>query len=278
MTVSNLTGRSALVTGAASGIGYETCLAFAKAGAHVVAVDVNADNLAVARTSIEAAGGRCLVFKCDVSDAMAVAALAKDVTAAVGPPDVLVNNAGVGYIGPFLETPPTVWANILGVNLMGMVHINQAFLPAMLAAGGARHLVNVASAAALQPVANMSAYSASKHAVVGLSDTLAMELAHTSVGITLVCPGVINTPIVQNRRAVAPSVPAATLDRLSAYYQAKGAPPSLVAARIVRAVRRGEDLVLVGPTARLVYHSRRLSRRWLRNASLAGARKLGYLW
>ena len=277
MAVNDLKGRWVLVTGAASGIGYETALAFASEGAHVIAVDLHTASLALT-TSIEGMGGRCVAMACDVSDARAVAGLAHAVAAAIGTPDVVVNNAGIGFLGPFLDTPPAVWDRVMGVNLMGVVHVSRAFLPPMLAAVGARHLVNVASAAALHPIPNLSAYSASKHAVLALSDTLAMELADTNVGITVVCPGIINTPIVRNHLAVAPSVPESSLDRLSRYYQAKGALPSVVAARIVRAVKRGEDLVLVGPTAALVFHARRLSRRWLRKASLSGARKLGYLW
>jgi len=159
-----------------------------------------------------------------------------------------------------------------------VVHVSRAFLPAMIAKGGARHLVNVASAAGLHSVPNLSAYSASKHAVIGLSDAIAMELGQSEVGVTVVCPGIINTPIIRNRRAVAASVPASALDRLAQQYQAKGAHPSVVGARIVRAVKRGEDIVLVGPSSAVVFHARRLSRRLLRKAGVSGARDLGYVW
>jgi len=198
--------------------------------------------------------------------------------AGAGPPDVVVNNAGVGFLGPFLETPLTAWNQVIGVNLMGVVHVSRAFLPAMIAEGGVRHLVNVASAAGLHSVPNLSAYSASKHAVIGLSDAIAMELGQSEVGVTVVCPGIINTPIIRNRRAVAPSVPASALDRLAQQYQTKGAHPSVVGARIVRAVKRGEDIVLVGPSSAVVFHARRLSRRLLRKAGVSGARELGYVW
>ena len=277
--LNDLTGRWVLVTGAASGIGHESALAFARHGANIVALDLDEARLADTCRLVEAAGRRCLRFGCDVADPGAVDAVAAEVSVGIGAPDVLVNNAGVGFIGPFLETPVGAWQHVLGVNLMGIVHVTRAFLPAMMAAGGPRHLVNVASAAGLHPVPHLSAYSASKHAVLGLSDTLAMELDRTMVGVTVVCPGVINTPIVRNRRSVASSVPQSALDRLERVYQAKGAPPSLVGARIVRAVRRGEDIVLVGPSALQVFLARRLSsRRWLRGASIAGARQLGYLW
>ena len=96
--------------------------------------------------------------------------------------------------------------------------------------------------------------------------------------MTVVCPGVINTPIIRNRHAVASSVPASALDRLAQQYQAKGAHPSVVGLRIVRAVKRGEDRVLVGPSSALVFHARRLSRSMLRKAGVSGARQLGYVW
>ena len=278
MALNDLTGRSVLVTGAASGIGYETALAFAHAGADIIAVDLDEARLVETSRQVEAAGRRCRMFACDVSDAAAVDALAAAAMADTGPPDVVVNNAGVGFLGPFLETPLAAWNQVIGVNLMGVVHVSRAFLPAMIAKGGARHLVNVASAAGLHSVPNLSAYSASKHAVIGLSDAIAMELGQSEVGVTVVCPGIINTPIIRNRRAVAASVPASALDRLAQQYQAKGAHPSVVGARIVRAVKRGEDIVLVGPSSAVVFHARRLSRRLLRKAGVSGARDLGYVW
>ncbi len=278
MALKDLKGRWVLITGAASGIGHETALAFAREGADIVAVDLDEARLAETSQLVNAMGRRCLALGCDVSDATAVGALAIRVAADIGAPGVVVNNAGVGFLGPFLDTPVSAWDQVVGVNLMGVVHISRAFLPAMITAGGARQLVNVASAAGLHAVPNLSAYSASKHAVLGLSDALAMELRETNVGVTVVCPGVINTPIVRNRRAVAPSVPAAALDKLERQYQAKGVHPLVVGKRIVRAVRRGEDIVLVGPTAAAVFHARRLSRRLLRKAGVSGARQLGYVW
>jgi len=278
MALNDLNGKWVLVTGAASGIGHETALAFAREGANVLAIDLDEARLAETTRLVEAMSRRCLAFGCDVSDAAAVDALATKVTTGVGSPHVVVNNAGIGFLGPFLETPLSAWNQVMGVNLMGVVHMSRAFLPMMIAAGDARHLVNVSSAAGLHPVPNLSAYSASKHAVLGLSDTLAMELRDTKVGVTVVCPGIINTPIISNRRAIAPSVPASTLDKLERNYKAKGAHPSLVGARIVRAVKRGEDIVLVGPSSAVVFHMRRLSPRLLRKAGVSGARDLGYVW
>ncbi|WP_428390306.1 SDR family NAD(P)-dependent oxidoreductase [Lichenicoccus sp.] len=277
MALRDLNGRLVLVTGAASGIGFETALAFARKGADIAAVDLDEARLADISQRVIAMGRRCATFGCDVGDSEAVAALGSKVTA-IATPDVVVNNAGVAFLGPFLETPASAWEQVIRVNLLGVVNVSRAFLPSMLKAGGSRHLVNVASAAGLHAVANLSAYSASKHAVIGFSDCLAMELARTTICVTVVCPGIINTPIVRNRKAVAASVPASALDRLDRQYQAKGVHPSIVGRRIVRAVRRDEDIVLVGPTAAAVFHMRRLSRPLLRKAGISGARQLGYIW
>ena len=278
MALRELAGRRVLVTGAASGIGHETALAFARAGADIVALDLNRPGLDETMRLVQAAGRRCLVFGCDVTDAAAVDAVADEVGRAIGALDVVVNNAGIGFVGPFVETPLAAWHQVLEVNLMGIVHVTRAFLPRMLEAGGPRHLVNVSSAAGLYALPNLSAYSASKHAVIGLSQSLSMELDRTPIGVTVVCPGVINTPIVHNRGAVAAGVPQSTLDRLERVYRATGIHPSVVGARIVRGVRRGEEIVLVGRSAVQVFHARRLSLRWLRRASISGARKLGYAW
>jgi short-subunit dehydrogenase len=278
MALNDLQGRWVLVTGAASGIGHETALEFARAGADIVAIDLDEARLAATTRSIEALGRSCLAFGCDVSNAAAVGVVASKVAADIGSPDVVVNNAGIGFLGPFIDTPLSAWNQVIGVNLMGVVHVSRAFLPGMIATGGARHLVNIASAAGLQAVPNLSTYSASKYAVVGLSEALAMELNETNISVTVVCPGIINTPIVRNHLAVAPSVPAATLDKLAKQYEARGVHPSVVGKRIVRAVKRGEEIVLVGPSAATIFHVRRLSRRLLRRASLSGARAIGYLW
>lgn len=176
MGSNDFTGRLVLVTGAGSGIGLETALAFARAGARLVITDVNEAALAAARAAVTALGAECLARRCDVSDEQDMGALAEHVNERAGVPDILVNNAGIGYFGLFLDTPTVAWRRTFEVNVMGVVNGIRAFLPAMRAAGGERWVVNVASAAGFAPAPSMSAYAASKHAVVGLSEVLAMEL------------------------------------------------------------------------------------------------------
>jgi len=277
MGLAELKDRTVLVTGAGSGIGRATALAFARCGARLVVSDINATALTGVRTEIEALGTPCHVHVADVADEAAMRAMAEAVHAAVGPLDVLVNNAGIGYLGSFVSSPLESWRRVIDINVMGVVHGCYFFLPRMVAAGGLRRIVNVASLAGIAPAATMSAYAASKHAVIGLSDVLALELASTEVGVTTVCPGIIDTPITDSPAAISPSVPAEQLARLRAYYRANGAQPERVADAIVDGVTRGRSLVLVGPMARPAYHIKRISRGLLRRLSLADSRKAGYL-
>jgi NAD(P)-dependent dehydrogenase (short-subunit alcohol dehydrogenase family) len=270
-----------LVTGAASGIGRATAVAFADAGADLVLVDVDAAGLEAVREHIRVQGRQCIARTTDVSDATAMAELAGWVRQETGAAalDVLVNNAGIGFLGPFLDTPPEAWQRVLGVNLLGVVNGCRAFLPDMIRAGGKRRIVNVASLAGLVASPNMSAYAAVKHAVVGLGESLGLELelAGAQVGVTTVCPGIIRTGITAHRGNLAQSIDDAQHERLKSYYARKGVAPEVVADAIVRAVHAGTGLVLVGPFARPLYHLRRLSPRLARRLVLQDARSAGYI-
>jgi len=278
MAIPNLRDKWVVVTGAASGIGYETALAFARRGANIYATDLNQAGLDDLSKALIGLGVRHHLAIVDVANEAAMRALAQEVQDKVGAPHVLVNNAGTGYMGPFLHTPMQAWRRLLDVNLMGVVHGCYYFLPAMKKAGGVRHVVNVASAAGITPSPNLSAYSATKHAVMGLNDTLSIELDGTGIGVTAVCPGVINTPIIRNRKAVSPVIPSEQLDKLEGYYRSEGAHPAIVGTRIVQAVQRDEDIVLVGPTARPMFHIKRLSRRLMRLLTIEGCKRNGFIW
>jgi NAD(P)-dependent dehydrogenase (short-subunit alcohol dehydrogenase family) len=255
-------------------------LAFARAGARLAITDVNAQALEAARAQVAALGAGCVALRCDVSDPEEVMALAEQVQAQAGVPDILVNNAGIGYLGRFLDTPLTAWRRVLDINVMGVVHGIRAFLPAMQGAPGERWVVNVASAAGFAPPPTMAAYAASKHAVIGLSEVLAMELDGSNVQVMMVCPGVINTPIISGARSgtnIAPQVPDEQIQRLQAYYVAKGCAPRVVAEGLLAGLQRGTPVLFVGPFARMSQAVMRVSRRLARRINLRGARAMGYL-
>ena len=277
MAVPNLRDKQVLVTGAAAGIGREIALSFARSGAHILASDLNASGLATLKLDIEELGRDCRTWIVDVGDESAMREFAVSVNEQVGAVDVLVNNAGIASLGKFLESDLAHWRRVLDVNLMGMVHGCYFFLPAMLAAGGARQVVNVASAAAWAAPCATSAYAASKAAAMGFSEVLMMELSQTSIGVTIVGPGVINTGITQRTPNVSNSISQSQLDKLQAYYQREGVAPDVVGEAVVNAVRRGRELLMVGPYSRLTFHLKRLSPRLLRALTVKDSKEIGFL-
>jgi NAD(P)-dependent dehydrogenase (short-subunit alcohol dehydrogenase family) len=229
-------GRVAVVTGAGSGIGRSTAILLARLGATVHASDLDERAVAAVAAEIEAAGGKGQAHVADVSDPASVAELAERVFAAEGAVDVLHNNAGVGHAGPVEGTTLDEWQRVLGVNLMGVVHGIHFFVPRMLRQGRPAHIVNTASMAGLVPVAEMAPYATSKHAVVGLSESLNAELAPRGIHVSAVCPGFVNTPIVE--RARLEGAHAERRGEIQRFYERFGCSPDVVAEAVVDAIRR----------------------------------------
>ncbi len=249
-------GQLVLVTGAGGGIGRATALAFAEAGARVLAVDRDAG--AAARTAEEArrrGAAAAWAEGADVSDERAMERLAERVTDAYGVVDVLVNNAGIGLGGSFFDTTTEEWKRVLDVNLWGVIHGCRLFGRRMAERGQGGHIVNVASAAAFQPSRALPAYSTSKAAVLMLSECLRAELAGQGIGVTAVCPGFVNTGITSTARfAGTDAEMERRLQRRAArLYALRNYPPEKVAAAVLRAVVRDEAVVPVTPEARGAY-------------------------
>ena len=277
MAVRDLNNKQVLVTGAAAGIGREIALSFARKGAHIVASDLNESGLARLKHDIEELGRECRTWIVDVGNETAMREFSVAVSDQLGAVDVLVNNAGIASLGKFLDSDLAHWRRVLDVNLMGMVHGCYFFLPAMIAAGGARQVVNVASAAAWAAPCATSAYAASKSAAMGFSEVLMMELSQTPIGVTVVGPGVINTGITRRSPNVSDSISQSQLDKLQAYYQREGASPDIVGSAVVDAVRRGQELLMVGPYSKLTFHLKRLSPRLLRALTVKDSKAMGFL-
>jgi len=193
--VRELKGRVAVVTGGASGIGRAMAARFAAAGMHVVVADVEEEPLLATADELGVVGVRT-----DVADAESVQALADAVVERFGTAHVLCNNAGVGGGGVIANASLNDWKWVLDVNLWGVIHGLHSFLPLLLANDAGGHVVNTASMAGLSAWPGIGPYNASKYAVVGISETLSLELAESSVGVSVLCPGVVNTNIFQSQR------------------------------------------------------------------------------
>ncbi|MGW7284252.1 SDR family oxidoreductase [Streptomyces sp. NPDC054847] len=246
-------GRLVLVTGAASGIGRATALAFAAAGARVVAADRDAAGAAgTAETCLLRGAPDAWAEVVDVSDEQAMEELAEKVAAEYGIVDVLVNNAGIGLSGPFLDTSSDDWKRVLDVNLWGVIHGCRIFGGQMAERGQGGHIVNTASAAAYLPSRALPAYSTSKAAVLMLSECLRAELAGRDIGVTAVCPGIVNTNITATARfaGVDEREEKRRQQKTARLYGLRNYPPEKVAEAILRAVVRNQAVVPVTPEAR----------------------------
>jgi len=259
MDVSSLTDKTVLVTGAASGIGRETALAFARRGADLVTCDVDETGCGRTAEDVRALGRKASARGVDVADAEQMRAFAEAVHAEVEAVDILVNNAGVGLGGGFLDTTLEDWRWIIDINLRGVVHGCHFFVPRMVARGRGGHVVNVASAAAFVASEALSAYSTTKFAVLGLSEALRDELAPHGIGVTAVCPGIINTGITAAARLRGKAAAPGAREHMIDFYRRRGFGPERVAEKIVKAVARNAAVAPAAPEAWVLYLLKRLS-------------------
>jgi 3-oxoacyl-[acyl-carrier protein] reductase len=191
----SIVGKSAIVTGAASGMGRATAHLLADEGANVAVVDIGDERVRVVVDEIIAAGGTAIGIASDITDAAALDALVAEVVASFGGIDILVNNAGVSLVtSAFSEADEfnTGWDRTLAVNLSAQVQLIRRALPHLKASGAGR-VVNVASTEAIVATAGLAAYTASKHGVVGLTKSMAVELGRHGITVNCICPGPINT-------------------------------------------------------------------------------------
>lgn len=267
MKINKLRPELVVVTGAGSGIGRATAIRFAKLGAHVVVSDIDPDAAAATTAMIRGNGHRASAERLDVTSPDDWEAFARTVLADHGFADVLVNNAGLVVGGPFLELSPADWERQLSVNLMGVVHGCRVFGKQMAERGRGGHIVNIASAAAFTPTPVMAPYSVSKAGVKMLTECLRLELGPKGIGVSAICPGVINTNIGEN--AVTVGVNQDLLERgmevqrklqdLAERLPFAPMSPNLVARAVTRAVRYDLAVVPVRTEAWLGYFMLRIA-------------------
>lgn len=194
----NLEGKTALVTGGVSGIGRATVMKFAKSGAAVICLDVNAEKGAELMRDAAATNFVLEFDAVDLADVRAVRRCVLDILKRYPRIDILVNAAGWGDIQPFVENQPDYMDRVITVNLNGMLHLTQALLPAIIASGHGK-IINVASDAGRVGSSGETAYAAAKGGVIAFTKSLARELARHSVNVNCVCPGPTDTPMLASR-------------------------------------------------------------------------------
>ena len=251
MTI-ELGNATVVVTGAGSGIGRATALAFAREGARVICADIDLAAAEKTAAGCDEAGGSGTAEQVDVADRAAVDALA----AKLGPVDVVVNNAGVGMSGRFLDMDAKDWDWISSINLDGVLNGCRSFGPGMVERKRGQ-MVNVASGLAYTPTATEPAYVTTKAAVLAFSRCLRADWAGEGVGVTAVCPGVINTAIIDRTRYVGESARPERIARVKKMFR-RGHKPELVARAIVDAVKRNRAVVPVGIEAKVGWWISRL--------------------
>jgi NAD(P)-dependent dehydrogenase (short-subunit alcohol dehydrogenase family) len=258
MDVTNLSGKVAVVTGAASGIGRETAWALAERGADIAICDVDEAGLKETGDRIRERGRRVFEERVDVASAEAMAAFADRTFAELGRVDVLVNNAGIGVGGDFVDVPLEEWDAILGINVKGVVHGCWFFLPRMIEAGQGGHVVNIASMAGYVAAPGMTAYTLTKFGVVGFSESLRNEVSRHRIGVTAICPGVINTPIVRSGHMYGEMATDEMRERGAQMFARRNYGPDRVARGILKAIQRNRAVAPVSPEAWVGYWFKRL--------------------
>ncbi|MBW2315564.1 MAG: SDR family NAD(P)-dependent oxidoreductase [Deltaproteobacteria bacterium] len=237
----DLNGKVAVVTGAASGIGLGATERLLQEGMKLVLADLEEATLEREVARLEGEGADVLGVRCDVADPGSVRKLAERTLSHFGGVHVVLNNAGVGPAGPMLETTPEDWRWIVDVNILGVAHGITTFGPILVEAGEG-HIVNTASEAGLVTSAVLGMYAATKHAVVGMTESLHRELADSPVGVSCLCPNLVRSKIFESERnrEHAPDPTArqtAILGPLREAIVALGITPEKVAGDIVDAIR-----------------------------------------
>lgn len=259
MPITSLRDRKCLVTGAASGIGHAVALAAAREGAALFLTDVNGALLDDVARRIRAAGGEVRMVRAfDISDAAAVEDFARAVHETHGSLDVVMNIAGIAIWGSISTLGDEHWRRCIDVNLMGPIHVLRCFVPPMIEARRGGHIVNVASAAGLFGLPWHAAYSASKFGLRGISEVLRFDLARHRIGVTLVCPGAVDTGLVRSVQIVGIDATTPEVAKMRARFQKHAITPARAAEQILEGIRRNRYLVLTSLDVRVGYWVQRL--------------------
>lgn len=254
-----LAGASVFITGAASGIGRAVALAAAAEGASVCLTDVNEESLSETASAVRATGGTvAFVEAADISDYDAVRGMAERLTADQGAMDVVMNIAGISAWGTVSSLEHRQWRAMVDVNLMGPIHVIETLVPPMIEAGRGGHLVNCSSAAGIIGMPWHAAYSASKFGLRGVSEVLRFDLARHRIGVSLVCPGGVDTGLTETIDIAGVDKATPAFVRAQAHFKKRAVSPAQAAEAILDGVRRNRYWVYTSPDIRLIHLVQRL--------------------
>ncbi|MFM1727338.1 SDR family oxidoreductase [Prescottella soli] len=254
MAIKTLDGKKCLITGAASGIGRATAIAAAARGAHLFLTDVNEVGLAETTALVGGAGGTVSFSRAlDISDFEAVTAFADEIHDQFGSLDIVMNVAGISAWGTVENLEHRHWKSMVDVNLMGPIHVIERFVPPMIAAGRGGHLVNVSSAAGLLALPWHAAYSASKFGLRGMSEVLRFDLKRHGIGVSLVVPGGVRTPLVGTVQIAGVDRSDPRVEKLTRRFEKRAVTPEKVAACILTGIEKNRFLVYTSSDVRFGY-------------------------
>jgi len=272
----DIEGKRALITGGASGIGLATAERLAARGAIPILVDINRVSLDKALSHLRSGGFETHGFQVDITDIDGVRGLRAELEERGLVPEILVNSAGLTLVAHCSVTEHEDWERIIKVNLMGTVHVIETFLPAMMRSGYG-HIVNIGSIDGLIPIPGQAPYCASKFAVTGLTEVLYFDLRQHGIGVTLVCPGYVRTPMAQSLPIKDMSLDFRGSGRVMRILEAFSSTPHKIADHVVNAIVYNRFLVIPGLPSRVFYLYRRLFPRLATSSGLAAARLFAWL-
>ena len=260
MVQTTFAGKRCFITGAASGIGRATALRLAAHGAELYLTDRNADGLAQTAADARALGAQVPEYRAlDISNYDDVASFAADIHAKHPSMDIVMNIAGVSAWGTVDRLTHEQWTKMVAINLMGPIHVIESFLPPMVADHRGGHLVNVSSAAGLIGLPWHAAYSASKFGLRGLSEVLRFDLARHRIGVSVVVPGAVKTPLVNTVEIAGVDRDEPGVRRWVERFSGHAVSPEKAAEKILAGVARNRFLIYTSADIRALYAFKRVA-------------------
>ena len=250
--------RRVLITGAASGIGRATAVACAHRGARLILTDIDRSPLDAVVSDIRSGGGTVDYHHAlDISDQEAVGTMAAEVHSTLGSVDVVMNVAGIAVWGTVDRLSHDQWRRVVEVNLMGPIHVIESFIPAMIAAGRGGHLVNVSSAAGILGLPWHAPYSASKFGLRGISEVLRFDLRRHDIGVSLVCPGAVDTGLVNTVEIAGVDRSHPTIERYTKRFRRTAVTPEVAAEKILDGLQHNRYWVYTSRDIQLAHFLQR---------------------